>query len=533
MHTPRQSYLALRPQMSKDSNSVYGSEPDRRVSYINGQETDEEESHGLTELEVAQWSPSRVAEYLEDVGVEKPHCEVFREQEISGEVVLAMEQSAIFIKEFELGSVGRRLKTWQKIKALQDEVRLSTLPSMRQRSVSEYSANGDETPGDAGRARSASTTASPYLGSAGRNPTSSRGSIHAVQNGVTPSPPVSQHQRPENAARPSAQNIRAMNNSRRHSSIGSTASMRDLTGTNSMLGHRKSPSMDRSWTMLGADSTPSRRTSHTYSFTGSIQQSLHNADWATEAGASRTDLDRGYFSGNEIDNKKTNRRSVLQKRPTASASHSRTPSGAADATPSNQSTPQAKMDSPLSPMMTGGPGFSKMRGIRSASTPKVFGKTLQASESPGSPIVTKLEYGQSPMSPAFVGSESSSVAPSPSTNTGAFSFFNKNKTTGTRVASEAVTQNEKAGAAKSSPLMSPTRTGSTTPSTESKSIEVQKSEQSRMSTGSSQGLAPPTAPSAPTTRPRARSKKFTSAYTRGLERSHLSSRSLVAIIAGG
>ena len=518
MHTPRQSYLALRPQMSKDSNSVYGSEPDRRVSYINGQETDEEEMHGHTESEVLQWSPTKVAEYLEDAGVEKPHCEVFCEQEISGEVLLAMEQSAIFIKEFELGSVGRRLKTWQKIKALQDEVRANNIHSMRQASVSEYSANGDESLGDIGRARSASTTASPYLGQSGRNIPGSRGSMQASQNGVSPSTTTSYSQRPDSLSRPSAQNIRTMNHSRRHSSIGSTASMNNLTSPTGITGHRKNPSMDRSWTMAGADATASRRSSQAYSLSGGAQPNVQSPDWTAEAGASRNDLDRGYFSGNEIDNKKGNRRSVLQKRSSASASHSRNLSGTMDANSSNASTPQPKMDSPLSPMMSGGPGFSKMRGIRSASTPKAFGKTVKTYEPPGSPIVTKLEYGQSPASPAFVGSESSSVAPSPSANTGAFSFFNKNKATGMRVVSDAVTSNEKAGVATQSPVMSPTRTGSTTPSTESKSIDMQKSEQSRMSTGSSQGLAPPTSTSAPKARPRVRSKKFTSAYTRGLEK---------------
>lgn len=63
-----------------------------------------------------------MAEYLFTKGVEQHHCDVFRGQEISGEVLLGMDQSSLFIKDLNLGSVGRRLKMWQKIKSLQDEI---------------------------------------------------------------------------------------------------------------------------------------------------------------------------------------------------------------------------------------------------------------------------------------------------------------------------------------------------------------------------------------------------------------------------
>ncbi|KAH0265068.1 hypothetical protein KCU71_g20059, partial [Aureobasidium melanogenum] len=124
LRSPRE--IPLTNIHSHDAESIYSSHAPNRLSYINGRETDDEENQLHTEAEVMLWSPVRVAEYLEDHGVEKSHCDTFREQEISGEVLLTMEQSAIFIKEFELGSVGRRLKTWQKVKALQDEVRQSS-----------------------------------------------------------------------------------------------------------------------------------------------------------------------------------------------------------------------------------------------------------------------------------------------------------------------------------------------------------------------------------------------------------------------
>ncbi|KIH88096.1 polarized growth protein [Sporothrix brasiliensis 5110] len=105
-----------------DSGSEYSSNLDHRMSYIQGEETDEEEDGLHTRSEVEAWGPDDVAEYLFTVGVEKKHCEVFRDQEITGEVILEMDQASLFIKAFDLGPVGRRLKTWQKIKALQDEV---------------------------------------------------------------------------------------------------------------------------------------------------------------------------------------------------------------------------------------------------------------------------------------------------------------------------------------------------------------------------------------------------------------------------
>ncbi|EOD50070.1 putative polarized growth protein [Neofusicoccum parvum UCRNP2] len=121
INTPRGSMMRdLRP--ANDSSSEYSSHVEHRLSYINGQETDEEEQGLHTLEEIRHWSPLQVAEWLEDVGVERRHCDVFKEQEISGEVLLGMDQASVFMKEFDLGPIGPRLKIWQKIKALQQEV---------------------------------------------------------------------------------------------------------------------------------------------------------------------------------------------------------------------------------------------------------------------------------------------------------------------------------------------------------------------------------------------------------------------------
>ncbi|KAG4274176.1 hypothetical protein FPRO06_05531 [Fusarium proliferatum] len=129
--------------IANDSGSEYSStHPDQRASYIQGEETDEEEEGFHTRDEVESWSPDDVAEYLFTSGVEKHHCEVFRDQEISGEVILGMDQSSLFIKAFDLGSVGRRLKTWHKIKALQDEV--SNQGSETRRTTQTFGNDGSE-----------------------------------------------------------------------------------------------------------------------------------------------------------------------------------------------------------------------------------------------------------------------------------------------------------------------------------------------------------------------------------------------------
>jgi hypothetical protein len=77
MSTPRHSAIA-KEQRANYSGSEYRSY--HRLSYVNGQDTDEEENGTYTtEEEVKTWSLNHVAEYLEDVGVERKHCDVFRD----------------------------------------------------------------------------------------------------------------------------------------------------------------------------------------------------------------------------------------------------------------------------------------------------------------------------------------------------------------------------------------------------------------------------------------------------------------------
>lgn len=488
MRIPRDNPLTN--TRSHDTESVYSSHPAHRLSYINGRETDDEENQLHTEAEVMLWTPSRVAEYLEDHGVEKSHCDTFREQEISGEVLLTMEQSAIFIKEFELGSVGRRLKTWQKVKALQDEVRQSSTNVPR--SVSEYSAAGDDYQSEAGRRRSQSVSLSQY------RPVS----------GVPP--PTMTVSRPEHTQRPSAASIRNLNHSRRHSSMGSIESM------NRYSHHRQS-----SVGTPGGAATASKRLSVTHEppaglSTNTAQMDGGLGDYGFNSISTPVDLDRGYFSGNEVDSRQ--KRNVLQKRSTSG--HTRNISAVTDSarhSASYKNFPRMSsvesLHEPVSPIMSPASSqfsFNKPNANRAVSTPHATIKPLASAQAPVSPIVTRLDHN-------FGESESSSLNPSPSPASNALSFFSKPRIGALRIASDAVTPNEKKQSAlKHEPLVSPARTGSTTPSTETRSFDLQKSEnQSRVSTGSSGALAPP--PSARIL-PKPKSKKSTSAYTRGLEK---------------
>jgi hypothetical protein len=388
--------------------------------------------------------------------------------------------------------VGRRLKTWQKVKALQDEVRQSSTNVPR--SVSEYSAAGDDVLTDAGRRRSQSVTASPY---------------RPVSTIATPSMTFT---RPDNTQRPSAASIRSLNHSRRHSSMGSIDSMNRYS-------HQRQSSVG---TTSGAP-TATRRLSIAHEPSADLGAAISQADggvgdYGFGSLSSPADLDRGYFSGNEVDAR--NKRNVLQKK--SASGHTRNISAATDsarhsATYRNfpRMSSVESMHDPASPIMSPASSqfsFNKPASSRAVSSPHTAIKPLASIQQPVSPIVTRLDQ-------TLADSDNSSLNPSPSPASNTRSFFSKPRIGGgLRIASDAVTSSEKKQSAlKHEPLASPARTGSTTPSTETRSFDLQKSDnQSRVSTGSSSALAPP----APSTRPRpkVKSKKSTSAYTRGLEK---------------
>ncbi|OTB09286.1 hypothetical protein M426DRAFT_47438, partial [Hypoxylon sp. CI-4A] len=494
-----------------DSGSEYSSHMPDRLSYIQGEETDEEEEVMHTRPEVEAWNADDVAEYLFTTGVEKKHCEVFRDQEISGEVLLGLDQSSLFLKAFDLGSVGRRLKTWQKIKSLQDEV--NGLGSITRRTTQTYGSEaGSEDMKIGGRVRSRTNT----LTNSQRFPSgeSRPGSVHGKRLSQTPkmepmtpmlpiSPKTLQDSpsRVSHHKRPSAASVRELHHSRRHSStdfrlappVGAGTPKLATSGTFPLNepSHKKQPSFDRNWTM-GAAATPYPQ--RPLSSTG-----FHDIANASDTDAPHNpqlDLERGYFSGTEVDGRKRN---VLKKRDSAS-SHAHKTSyteqqrvrsataiarrsrfGSVDSTTRDVTPPSAAQ------MYYNHTGDH--RRTASTNTTESVRPIPPAKDGP-SPTVTKLD-GASPTSPVHTGS----------------------KFGGLRAISDAMIGNSKINSptdssAQGSPMRSSSRAGSSTPSG-GPSFEIDSPDT---------GKSPYSAATSGSRKSGKKTKKETSAYQRGLNK---------------
>lgn len=522
------------PSAATDSGSEYSSHLEHRMSYIQGEETDEEEESTHTRIEVEAWSPDDVAEYLFTVGVEKRHCEVFRDQEISGEVLLDMDQSSLFLKAFDLGPVGRRLKTWQKIKSLQDEVSGAGPPTRR--TTQSY---GSEV-GSEGRMRSRTNTltSSIYKPSLDDGRKSSHGKRTSISSTPRMDPsqamsPASSHfldghpSRSLHEKRPSAASVRDLHHSRRHSSndfhaaAGSTpkAGYSGFTPTTpaSERAHRKQPSFDRNWTLGSATASASAATLSA-SFnqrpvsSAGFPDTNDSSDPALQDSA--VDLDRGYFSGTEADD---NRRNVLRKRESITV-HSRT-SSYAEEQRARAGTSTVSRHSRLSVSSINDQQTSAAQRYYGLSAPRRAGSThtndsfsMFVSKDASSPAVTKLDIGKS--------SASSAIEPpsaSPANRSGLHSDWArpgiKSASLGLRAISDAVTGQERSKiaarpeSAKDSPMVSPSRAGSSAASVGA-SFDLDSAEP---------GKSPSTITTS-TNKSKKKTKQETSAYTRGLQR---------------
>lgn len=555
LSTPRQS-LAPPQGMNDDTGSEYSSHLDQ-LSYLAGPETDSEESHRLTLAEVKRWDPKETADYLRGVGVDAKHCDIFEQQEITGDVLLEMDQSFIHMKEYDFGLMGRRLKTWHKIRDFQNHI--SGAKDSRKSSLQPNSSTEDvervqsralsrdllpgilpripsllEEPGLSIRQSQHShpvvhaTNPSPLLDSE-MSPTSfTRPQI----GGSTPPSPWRASMVADSPSRPSAASIRELSHSRRHSSIDYAKHGLQEKALSPLVSaasppHKKNASLDRDWSMSNATtanaeaSTPSLRLN-----TGRKQGSVDTPLNSPFDGGTTVDLDRGYFSGNEAENRKS--RKVLRKRDgESSTGHSRQ-SSMLDEPP--KPLLGARRHSRLSSL-----DFIKERGpmtlssaakayhsrtykgrFRSASARNL---TTQQSPVAQSPTVTNLEdenmLGLSSPKPA-----------SSSTSPGAAGFVpwatsqKARKLLGIRAASEAVTGNEKDAVnsstitsepLKESPLASPS--GSQTPSATSRSLEIDNTDASSKGTTDHLG---PLLHTKTAIRTVPKTKRQTSAYTRGL-----------------
>ncbi|RDA95863.1 hypothetical protein CP533_5162 [Ophiocordyceps camponoti-saundersi (nom. inval.)] len=511
-----------------DSGSEYSAPLDHRMSYIQGEETDEEEDGFHSRAEVEAWSPDEVADYLFTAGVEKHHCDVFRDQEISGEVLLGMDQSSLFIKAFDLGSVGRRLKTWQKIKALQDETSSHSLATKHSTRKHDSGPGSD----DSKRSRSRNNTlTSPVSQRPSSSQTQRVSSAHTSTKFSPPSlyppaSPPSARESPTQAGgikRPSAASIRELNHSRRHSStdfrlsgpahgavVPALNTSRIGGGTEAM--HTKQPSFDRNWTLGTAFSQSPRPLSsagHHDTLAGSDPDMLQD---------SAVDLDRGYFSGTEVDGR---RRNVLRKRD--SMNHSRKSSYAEEqrvrsATALSRHSRFGSIDS----YPDGGPSAAaqKYYGIQPTPHRRTASTTTVESPRPAppakdglSPTVTNLD--------GVPGVGRPHVSPSAAKNAGLNSDWlstvvsrpmGKGRPGMRAISEKLVTSRFKDPDAPEVPskepsLNSPTRTGSSTPSA-GPSMELESP-----GTGKSSILM--TTPASRANKKKG--KKDTSAYTRGLQ----------------
>ncbi|TGO55603.1 hypothetical protein BOTNAR_0241g00160 [Botryotinia narcissicola] len=527
------------PKSINDSGSEYSSHHnDARMSYINGEETDEEEEDIHTLDEVNIWTPEQVAEYLFTVGVDKKHCEVFRDQEITGDVLLGMDQTSVFLKEFELGSVVRRLKTWQKIKALQDEVNGET-PTRRNTGTYAGSEIGSEDGGRRVRSGASSTMLPRNLSLSNRPGSSSNNARQSHQrpsriDSVTTSSPISS-KTPQGSPRvpgekiPSAASIRDLHHSRQ-SSVGEFSTTNSLMSTiaadkpQGVSSHRKQASFNKDWSLGDATSAMSQRplsSNRPLSSAGLTEITTKgSADQPSEIIAPPTnlDIDRGYFSGGELEGRQRN---VLRKRG-STAGHSRNSSYTDEqrlrtATTNSRHSRFGSVDSvrettpPTAAQKYYGLSVNGRR--RTPSESSVNSPPLPVpSPKDDFPLVTRLQPERSmdsimsPKSPSLQQNYPNDRL-FPVKPTGSSCHFSM------RAISDAVTGREKSritsptdtvsSSTKESPLQSPSRTGSSTPSA-GPSFELDPADDKT-------AMINPKAS-------RKKSKKETSAYTRGLEK---------------
>ena len=528
MNTPRSSMLAHELRGLNDSGSEYSSHLDHRLSYINGHETDEEERMGFTKAEVMQWDAREVAEHLQEIGLERKHCEVFREQEITGEVLLGMDQATVFMKELDLGVVGRRLRTWHKIKAFLEEVE-----DTERATSSRHGAKRTSPTSNTIRKTSVKGSVLPKIPNIGNHSNSSLPSrqesprLRSNTDGVLPAPSVSPSRMiiPESPSRPSAASVREFNHSRRPSSIDVNSrsdvmsfgnrSKTSTPPTSPEASHKKQASFDRNWKMglYQPDRTMSTVGS---SISGVASRSPapfadpNTVESSSPEESGGADLDRGYMSGGEAEGRKV--RNVLRKNYPGSASHSRQSSQKDDMKSSSVSV--SKRHSRFSSGGSIREALSSVKGaspilssetfskFRSKSTASTLETTTAEEDHGGSPLVTNLEFEQSPTtinSPRTVSDSASTTlnhhAPRQSVHE---PTYRDKQDAILGIDTHAVDQT----------IASPTRTGSTT-SGPSRSIagsveSPAKSESAPSGVGSVSGTK------------RVKTKKDTSAYQKGL-----------------
>ncbi|KAJ5661122.1 uncharacterized protein N7484_000494 [Penicillium longicatenatum] len=521
MNTPRHSVSTQDAKTINDSGSEYSSHISHRLSYINGNETDEEEGTTLTEEQVRRWNQTETANHLRSLGVESKHCDIFENEEITGDVLLEMNQDFVFMKEFDFGVMGKRLKTWHKIKALQEEVKLSKPQqqiSQPRGSVAGYPSPHEE------RSMSRAGHTSGFLPriptvsektGAGYVPRSSMGPAQhprLASNGSSPVTPMTPPRYGNDSRRMSAASIREFNHSRRHSSIDATQ-----RGYSEFHGHPKKPSFDRTWTLNGG--------SQSGSYSLPLAQELRLVPRQRDIGLSVGQLDQNPTLLKPLMTwtvaispvQKLIRAGIDKRTSTAgSNSHSRKSSHQDEpifmVKPPKRQSRIASVDSlreidknisDAAKNYSDSPAKSRLRSLSQRNSSSQSGRTSQSSDTkPGffasfGPLVTKKGTDSETSSRSSHFQPLRNVGPK------------MRRAVGMRAISDAANKDVPSPVSPKEFDPSFGRTGSTTPSATSKSSERH----------STDGSGKAGEPAGFVVRPRTvKSKKDTSAYTRGLEK---------------
>ncbi|KAL4875954.1 hypothetical protein BJY04DRAFT_223569 [Aspergillus karnatakaensis] len=518
LSTPRHSVKPSADQKTiNDSASEYSSHLDHRMSYINGHETDEEEGNQPSEEQVRGWDIAETIKQLRELGIDEKHCDIFEEQEITGDVLLDMNQDFLMMKEFEFGVMGRRLKTWHKIKAFQEETKgyKEQQSSTARGSVAAFSTTSEERSmsraGQTGPLRpripnyrgSFSGTQHPRLVSS-----SMQSETSSPITPQTPTVPFMDHSR-----RPSAASIRDINHRRRHSSLDASSRYSIAGETSPHVGtaHGKKGSFDRGWTMSLSAQRASPRPGTAL---GASSTSSHHANGLDSAVAD--DLDRGYFSGPEVDTR--THRNVLQKRASVAGSAHSLQSSVTDE--QLRASRRRSRISSLESMNDSAPNTSagttypvpsskgRLRSLSTRISSQQSARNTNAKGSGGGFFSSFSSKGGKPDSDT-----TRSPQPLQQIKSAAPKF---RRAVGLRATSDAASKGVDT-AVPASPVNdsdpASTRTGSTTPST-SKSSERHSTDGSGKAADSGISFPRPR----PSVKTNVKSKKDTSAYIRGLEK---------------
>lgn len=528
------------------SESEYSNHADGH-SYIAGPETDDEDNRKLSAAEVKSWDHKRTADYLRSIGVEPKHCDIFEEQEISGEVLLDMDQAFIYMKEFDFGVMGRRLRTWHKIRALQDEVKGPRLD----RPTPSTTATQRSSVEDLGLSHSRNASGGPILpripslaespGLVLRQPPLASSYAHDTRmqlpmlqqpssaapanrlsmHAATPPSPWRASMVPDSPSRPSAALVREISHSRRHSSVD--FAMQPSFDVSAFMANRQAPTHQKQQS-FDSEPLPAHATQPTAGLgakhpslrvdTSSPNISGNVAGPSSQHARLLDDLDKRDFSGGELDN--CHNKVLRERDGTGTPDQSYAPTMLEDSRKNvvalKGHSRYSSLDSlPAGPRVTSPAAKAYhntgLKGRLRSASDRALSKPPTSDSA--SPTVTNLEQevgqfaGRSPVR---------AKGSSPDKTRRMF---------GLRVISDAVTGSEKSAVTSPTSLpqygkesFSESPAGSTTPSAASKSLDIDSKEPSLKAAEAMATILSPK----PASRPKAKSKKETSAYVRGLRK---------------